>query len=547
MTDIFGTPFDDSLYGEIGNNSIVGFGGDDFVFGGSQQDLIFGNSGLDFLSGREGDDTILAGRDNDWVLGGLDNDAVYGNLGADVLFGGEGADSIFGGRDEDSLVGGVGSDLLSGDIGRDTLIGSNPSVFNSGAGEIDTLTGGEGEDFFVLGDRFESYYTSSGPGDFALITDYRPGEDTIAVSDPTTITTSSIALPGWGTGMGIFETASGSNELIAFLPAVTETPDLYSIQTGYGAIDASAAVAAAIGQPSPFPEVFDSFANTWGINRVNAPEVWAQGHTGEGVVVAVLDSGVDYNHPDLASNIWTNPGEIPSNGIDDDRNGYIDDIRGWDFVNNDSDPNEVFSLALNSPYGHGTHVAGIIAATDDGLGVTGVAPDATIMPIRVVGDEVGLPGDVAMGIRYAADNGVDVINLSLGGRYFPEAEDAIRYATERGVVVVMSSGNDGRSQPAYPARDADKYGIAVGAIDFFDTVPEFSNEAGTALDYVVAPGVGVRSTQPGNRYGYLSGTSFAAPHVAGVAALMLGANPNLTPGQVEGIIADTADPSGILV
>ena len=547
MTDIFGTPFDDNLYGETGNNSIVGFGGNDVAVGGPQQDLIFGNSGFDFLSGREGDDTILAGRDNDWVLGGLDNDAVYGNLGADVLFGGEGADSIFGGRDEDSLVGGVGSDLLSGDIGRDTLIGSNPSVFNSGAGEIDTLTGGEGEDFFVLGDRFESYYTSSGPGDFALITDYRPGEDTIAVSDPTTITTSSIALPGWGTGMGIFETASGSNELIAFLPAVTETPDLYSIQTGYGAIDASAAVAAAIGQPTTFPEVFDAFDRPWGINRVNAPEVWAQGHTGEGVVVAVIDSGVDYNHPDLAGNIWSNTDEIPGNGIDDDGNGYIDDVRGWDFFDNDSDPNEVFSLGFDSPYGHGTHVAGVIAAADDGLGVTGVAPDATIMPIRVAGDLGIQATDIALGIRYAADNGADVINLSLGGGYSAEEEDAIRYATERGVVIAISSGNEGLSRPVYPARDADKYGIAVGAIDFFDTVPEFSNGAGDALDYVVAPGVGVRSTQPGNGYGYLSGTSFAAPHVAGVAALMLGANPNLTPTQVEEIIADTADPSGILV
>ncbi|MDY6938925.1 MAG: S8 family serine peptidase [Cyanobacteriota bacterium] len=541
MADLFGTPFDDTLYGELGNNSIVGYAGDDAVYGGSQQDLIFGNSGLDFLLGSGGDDTILAGRDSDYVSGGFDNDVLFGNLGADFLYGSDGIDEMFGGRDDDFLAGGTGNDRLSGDLGRDTLIGVERWDFQAGAGEIDTLTGGAGADFFVLGDRFDSYYASAGDSDFALITDYESTEDTIAVSDPNTIATSTLTLAGFGMGMGIFETALGTNELIAFLPGVTQAPDLYSTQIGYGAIDASAAVAAVVGESNPFPEIADSFFTPWGINRVNAPEVWAQGYTGEGVVVAVIDSGVDYTHPDLADNIWNNTDEIAGNGIDDDGNGYIDDTRGWDFVDGDRDPNE--SLFSN---GHGTHVAGTIAAADNGFGVTGVAPDATIMPIRVLGAFGGQPSDVGMGIRYAADNGADVINLSLGGGYFTDVEEAIQYATERGVLVVMASGNEGNSQPTYPARGADQYGIAVGAIDIYDTVPNFSNEAGRDLDYVVAPGASVRSTLPNNRYGFASGTSFAAPHVSGVAALMLSANPDLTLEQVEETIVRTADPTGIL-
>jgi hypothetical protein len=318
-------------------------------------------------------------------------------------------------------------------------------------------------------------------------------------------------------------------------------PEGYNTKYGYGLVDAAAAVAGAVGESSPFPEVAELGGNNWGLDGVNAPEAWAQGYTGQGVVVAVVDSGVDYNHSDLSGNIWVNSGEIADNGVDDDGNGFVDDVRGWDFFDGDNDP-------MDSDV-HGTHIAGTIAAENNGFGVTGVAYNATIMPVRVIDSEGGTSSDIAAGIRYAADNGANVINLSLGGNFTSaEEEEAIRYASDSGVVVVMAAGNEGASQPVYPARYATDWGIAVGAVDSNKTLANFSNRAGaTVLDYVVAPGVDILSTTPGNSYQSFDGTSMAAPHVAGVAALVLSANPNLTPAEVESLLTQTANRTGITV
>lgn len=309
---------------------------------------------------------------------------------------------------------------------------------------------------------------------------------------------------------------------------------------GYGLVDAAAAVASAIGQSTPFPNVPNLGGDSWGIDLVNAPEVWAQGYTGQSIVVAVVDTGVDYNHLDLDANIWSN--SLESNGIigfDDDGNGYIDDIRGWDFVDNDNDP-----MDLNN---HGTHVSGTIAAENNDLGVIGVAYNARIMPVRVLdAGGFGSSSDVAAGVIYAANNGADVINLSLGGGYSSDMAAAVQYAAEQGVVVVMAAGNSSDSQPGFPASLANQWGIAVGALNINKMMAGFSNKAGTTpLDYVVAPGVNVLSTTPGNTYQYFSGTSMATPHVAGVAALILSANPTLTAAEVESIITATANPAGI--
>ncbi|GET36118.1 S8 family serine peptidase [Microseira wollei] len=314
----------------------------------------------------------------------------------------------------------------------------------------------------------------------------------------------------------------------------------YNSLFGYGLVNASAAVAQAIGQKC-FADVPNSGGDNWGLDMVNAPEVWNRGYTGEGIVVAVIDSGVDYTHPDLDDNIWVNSDEIPGNGKDDDGNGYIDDIRGWDFVNRDNDP-----MDINGD-GHGTHVAGIIAAEKNDFGVTGVALNAKIMPVRVLDSFGGTEADIAAGIRYAVDNGADVINLSWGGPFTsPEEAQAIQYAFNKGVVVVTAAGNDGGLQPVYPGRYATDFGITVGSIDRNHAMPYYSNHAGTTpLDYVVAPGVDVRSTFPGNRYESISGTSMAAPYVAGVAALVLSANPNLSPAQVENTLTATANSTGI--
>lgn len=309
---------------------------------------------------------------------------------------------------------------------------------------------------------------------------------------------------------------------------------------GYGLVDASAAVSRAIGQ-SPFPAVTNLGGNKWNLDQINAPEVWARGYTGQNVVVAVVDTGVDYTHPDLDGNIWVNTREIAGNGIDDDRNGFIDDIRGWDFVQRDNTPTD--------PNGHGTHVAGTIAAENNSFGATGVAYNARIMPVRVLDTNgSGSSANIAAGIRYAANNGADVINLSLGGGFSSDIQSAVQYATQLGSVVVMASGNESQSQPSYPARLATQYGIAVGAVDINKKVAGFSNDAGTTpLSYVVAPGVNIYSTTPNNTYSNYSGTSMATPHVAGVAALILSAKPDLTPAQVTSLLTGTASTSGVTV
>ncbi|MBN3923082.1 S8 family serine peptidase, partial [Nostoc sp. NMS4] len=210
----------------------------------------------------------------------------------------------------------------------------------------------------------------------------------------------------------------------------------YNSTNGYGLINGAAAVAKAIGQ-NTFADVPDLGGNNWGADLVKAPEVWAKGYTGKGVVVAVVDTGVDYNHEDLKNNIWTNSKEIPGNGIDDDGNGYVDDNYGWNFADNNNN-----TLDDNS---HGTHVSGTIAGENNNYGVTGIAYDAKIMPVKVLDSSgSGSYSSIAKGIRYAVDNGANVINLSLGGGSSNRTlQSAIDYASSKGVIVVMAAGNDG--------------------------------------------------------------------------------------------------------
>ncbi len=308
----------------------------------------------------------------------------------------------------------------------------------------------------------------------------------------------------------------------------------YNSTNGYGLINGAAAVARAIGQ-NTFADVPNLGGNNWGADLVRAPEVWAQGYTGNGVVVAVVDTGVDYNHEDLRNNIWTNANEIAGNGIDDDGNGYIDDNYGWNFSGNNNN-----TLDNN---GHGTHVSGTIAGENNNYGVTGIAYNAKIMPVKVLNESgSGSYSSISKGIRYAVDNGANVINLSLGGASSNRSlESAIDYASSKGVIVVMAAGNDGKSSPDYPARYAYKSGIAVGAVDRNNNMPDFSNRSGTdEIAYVTAPGVKVYSSVPNNQYATYRGTSMAAPHVAGVVALMLSANPSLTDAQVRQTVTETA-------
>jgi subtilisin family serine protease len=310
---------------------------------------------------------------------------------------------------------------------------------------------------------------------------------------------------------------------------------------GYGLVNAAAAVAQSLGLPI-FADVPNIGGNNWGDDLVNAPEVWTRGYTGQGITVAVIDTGVDITHPDLATNIWRNTREVANNGIDDDANGYIDDVNGWNFGVGEYGNNVMPGFPSISSNGHGTHVAGTIAGLNNGFGVTGVAPNAKIMAIKLgTITTSGMNGDLPGAIRYAVDNGARVINMSIGTSDYTGLKDAIAYAASRGVITVSAAGNASAPTPGYPAAYATQYGIAVGAVDQSRTIAAFSNRAGTdnAMEYVVAPGVGIYSTLPGNTYESWNGTSMAAPNVAGVIALMLSANPNLTVSQVRQILANS--------
>jgi subtilisin family serine protease len=272
------------------------------------------------------------------------------------------------------------------------------------------------------------------------------------------------------------------------------------------------------------------------------------GATGVGVVVAVVDSGVDFAHPDLNGSAWLNPGEDcasgPGNGIDDDDNGFVDDCTGWDFGNDDPVGYDGGSDA------HGTHVAGLIAATaGNGIGIAGLAPDAEIMDLRVdSADGVIQASAIARAIRYAADNGADIVNLSLGSQpgASPEAvveiAEAVEYAADKGVLLVVAAGNNATSlddSAVYPASLDTANMIVVAASTPDDRPAGFSN-TGSPVD-VFAPGELVLSTVPGDGLAFHSGTSQAAPLVAAAAALVLEQQPGLAPGDVAGLLASTGD------
>jgi len=324
-------------------------------------------------------------------------------------------------------------------------------------------------------------------------------------------------------------------------PLPPHTPS-YNEVSGWGLVDASRAVSRALGNTTdPLPDApYHGNSNHWGVNAVNAPEAWQAGHTGEGIVVAVIDTGVNYNHSDLNDNIWSNTDEIAGDGIDNDGNGFIDDIRGWDFVDDDNNP-------LDSN-GHGTLVAGVIAAENNGNGATGVAPDAQIMPIRVI-DGVGA-GDfftVLDGIDYAIRNGADVINLSVAFETgHPDLQAKIQQAQAAGVVVVSAAGNDAAESPIFPAAYSNIAGIGVGGSTQGGGIASFSNRAGTGVkDFVLAPGVSVYTTNGGGGFSSVSATSFSTPYVSGVAALVLSANPFLPASTVEFYISQSASQSAL--
>jgi thermitase len=268
---------------------------------------------------------------------------------------------------------------------------------------------------------------------------------------------------------------------------------------------------------------------------IKATTAWSKTTGSSGTVIAVIDTGVDYTHPDLAANIWKNPGEISGNGIDDDRNGYVDDVYGWNFASKN-----------NNPYddnGHGTHCAGTIAAVgNNNIGVTGVAWNAKIMPLKfLTATGNGYVSDAISAILYANRMGAHVISNSWGGTQYTQAlKDAIDASP---AVVVCAAGNSGLntdSTPQYPSAYTNSNIISVAATDAKDNLAGFSNYGVSSVD-LAAPGVTIRSTYKNNQYQYLSGTSMATPYVSGVAALIKSASPGMTKNQIRDRILTTVD------
>jgi thermitase len=277
---------------------------------------------------------------------------------------------------------------------------------------------------------------------------------------------------------------------------------------------------------------------------IDAPEAWDLTTGSLDTTVAVIDTGVDINHPDLKGNIWTNPDEVAGNGEDDDGNGYVDDVHGWDFYNNDK---TVFDAGDGDS--HGTHVAGTIAAQgNNSVGVVGVNWQASIMPLKFLGPSGGYTSDAVEAIDYAVAEGVDVSNNSWGGSGKSLAlQDAIARADAAGHLFVAAAGNGGSdgigddndTAPSYPASYDNSNIISVAATDKSDALAGFSNFGDLTVD-LGAPGVRVLSTLPGNTYGAYSGTSMATPHVTGVAALIQSQSPSLSDAQVKTRILDAA-------
>lgn len=316
------------------------------------------------------------------------------------------------------------------------------------------------------------------------------------------------------------------------------------------------------------------FSKQWGMNDIGVKEAWSVTQGDPKMIVAVIDTGVDYTHEDLLPNIWRNLKEIPNNGIDDDNNGYIDDVIGWDFVSNDNKP---FDLAVEPVQlllgggnpGHGTHCAGNVGArSGNNLGIAGVAPNVSIMPLRFISDKgEGTTADAIKAIRYAVDNGARVLSNSWGSEGDDPAEevenkalkDAITYAQDKDVIFVAAAGNghqgvgydnDTDAKPGFPASyDMDNI-ISVAAVDIQDQLGSFSNWGVKTVD-IAAPGVKVFSTTVGGLYSDMvidlsgfkaswDGTSMATPHVAGAAALYWSAHPEKTWRDVKDAILSSA-------
>lgn len=306
-----------------------------------------------------------------------------------------------------------------------------------------------------------------------------------------------------------------------------------------------------VGNQEPKPVDDPEMSKLWGLNNegqtggkadadVDAPEAW-QIHTGRtqsngGPIIAVIDTGVDYNHPDLAANMWTNPGEIAGDGIDNDGNGVIDDVHGYNANGDNGDPMD--------GQGHGTHCAGTIAAVgNNGVGVVGVNQNANVMAVKIFSDEGSTDAAaIVRGLQYANKMGARVTSNSWGG---PLPNSAIKeaFAQSTDALHIVAAGNSGYNNdwlPAFPANYALDNIVTVAATDHNDDIAGFSQYGKRNVD-LGAPGVDVLSTVPGGKYATYSGTSMATPHVSGAAALIASHDPDISNADLRRRLQEGTD------
>ncbi len=276
------------------------------------------------------------------------------------------------------------------------------------------------------------------------------------------------------------------------------------------------------------------FSKQWNLNNIQLPMAWDITTGSDSVVIAVLDTGVNYNHPDIAGNIWVNPGEIPDNNIDDDQNGFIDDINGWDFAYNDKSPLD--------DYGHGTMIASIIGSEGNNLqGIAGMMWNVKIMPVKIFTSYSFTISDEIKGIHYAKMNGAKIIVCSFSGDYYISEQTAIEQA--QNILFICAAGNDGINTditPTYPASYSYSNIMSVAATDEDDNLCYFSNYGQNRVD-VGAPGTDIIVLDRDSNYKYADGTSFSAPQVAGLAGLILSIDSTKSASELRQLIMDNVD------
>jgi len=374
---------------------------------------------------------------------------------------------------------------------------------------------------------------------------YKPGEILVKF-DTATVASAESLLDG-------LEQASVLHAYRTVSGALVQLPDNMTVPEGLDYFAGLPGVEYAepnyiVGLDQTFPDDPD-FAQLWGLHNtgqsggtadadIDAPEAWDLTTGSSTVIVGVIDTGVDYTHPDLAANMWQNPGEIPGNAVDDDGNGYIDDVFGWDFYNDTNDP---MDLA-----GHGTHVSGTIGAVgNNSLGVVGVNWTVKIAALKFLGPSGGFTSDAVRAVDYATMMDFDLTSNSWGGGGFSQLlYDAIDAAGQQDHLFIAAAGNDSSDTDVlahYPSSYDLPNVISVASTTDADQLSGFSNYGATSVD-LAAPGSNIYSTMPGATYGSMSGTSMATPQVSGVAALAYAIQPDATYQEVRDAIFLGVDP-----